>query len=71
MQDETIKRLFEGYLKKDGLLKYLELAHLAPVDSLMTKALFQLFEKLFDNGTNPRFAGTICDPSGNVTAGPS
>ena len=25
---ETIKRLFEGYMKKDGLLKYLENAHL-------------------------------------------
>jgi len=49
LKTETLKRLFEGYLKKDGLLKYIEVAHLEPVDSLMNKALFQLFGKLFDN----------------------
>jgi hypothetical protein len=36
-------------LKKDGLLKYLEMAHQAPEDSLMTKSIFQLFGKFFDN----------------------
>ena len=33
--------------------------------------LFALFENFSDNGINPRFAGTICDPSGNVTSDPS
>ena len=45
--DQNLKRLFFGYLKKDGLLNHLKNCH-KDTASIKTKAIFRLFAALLD-----------------------
>ena len=43
-----MKRMFYGYMKKDGFINLLKECH-TEINSIKTRAIIQLFEKLMDH----------------------